>query len=636
MSDAPASPPDAEPTSLTTWQRVRERKVVQWTLAYIALAYGLLQGIELVGHAFEWPFSITRIATVVLALGIPVAALLAWYHGDRGQQRVSGAELAILTVLFLIGGTVLWIMARGKQEHPQAPATQPAATATQTSPGSRVAATAPRASVAVVPFANLTGEPAKEYFSDGMAEELINALAGVPGLKVPARTSSFAYKGRNMDVRQIARDLEVATVLEGSVRSAGERVRVTAQLVDGNTGYHMWSQSYDRKFADLFKLQEELATAIVQALRVHMHAELPSTVTPAAPTQDLGAYDLYLQARAVMARGEADSMVVARELLEKATARDPQFAGAYAVIGLTHIVSFNSGNSADPSELVMAERAAQGALSLDPNVVVARAVLARVNSFRRNWVAALKDYQAALALNDQEPGLHNSYSGFLMDVGHTREALREAHAAQRIAPAYAPYALAVAVAYSILGMHPEAMDYSQRSLNLGMSPGIPVFSIMRARAALDDGRTQEAATQAVQALTPSLRDSGGADAVRLVFAALADSSKKGAAIQALRELRSSAPEMQSSGTMLLLSISWFASLGALDSAYEVADQRIAGLARSGTTGAAWGPIWVPEMLPFRQDPRFQAFTERLRLMEYWKQYGPPDNCELRDGKLICN
>src|SRR6185312_2575249 len=142
---------------------------------------------------------------------------------------------------------------RGSVEQAQSP---PRPAAASTTPASTAKPAAGAASVAVMPFANLTGEAAKEYFSDGMAEELINALAKVPGLKVASRTSSFAYKGKNTDVRQIARDLNVATVIEGSVRSAGERVRVTAQLVNAESGYQVWSKTYDRDFKDLFKLED--------------------------------------------------------------------------------------------------------------------------------------------------------------------------------------------------------------------------------------------------------------------------------------------------------------------------------------------------------------------------------------------
>ena len=184
---------------------------------------------------------------------------------------------------------------------------------------------AARTSIAVLPLVNLTRDPEKEYFGDGMAEELINMLTRVPGLKVPARTSSFAYKTRNIDVRQIARELEVDALLEGSVRSAGDRIRLTVQLVDGKSGYHLWSQNYDRDFRDLFTLQDELASAIVQAIRNKLNGTIDA-VTQAPPAQDLDAYQLYLRGRALMERGTQENLGRAVELLREAVTRDPGFA----------------------------------------------------------------------------------------------------------------------------------------------------------------------------------------------------------------------------------------------------------------------------------------------------------------------
>ncbi len=146
-----------------------------------------------------------------------------------------------------------------------------------------------------MPFANLTGDPSKDYLGDGMAEELINVLVKVPGLTVPSRTSSFAYKGRNTDLRQIAKDLNVSTILEGSVRSAGETIRVTAQLIDAQTDRHLWSETYDRKSSDLFKLQDDLAHEIVTAFKTTMNADLPDISSQDPPTKDVEAYGLYLQ-----------------------------------------------------------------------------------------------------------------------------------------------------------------------------------------------------------------------------------------------------------------------------------------------------------------------------------------------------
>ena len=246
-----ASPQAPAPRGV--WERLQHHKVMQWTLAYAALAYTLLHTTEMVSDALEWPHLIVRVLTIVLFLAVPVVVLLAWYHGHKAQHRISTGELSLLTVMLLIGAGLLWAFTRTGARAPaqlREAATPAFVTA---SGGPQAGAAAPRASIAVVPFVNLTGDPGKGYFSDGMAEELINLLARVPGLKVPARTASFAYKGRNVDVRRIAQDLGVAMILEGSVRSAGKRIRVTAQLVNAQTGYHEWSKDFARQFTDIFK-----------------------------------------------------------------------------------------------------------------------------------------------------------------------------------------------------------------------------------------------------------------------------------------------------------------------------------------------------------------------------------------------
>jgi TolB-like protein len=238
-------------------------------VGYLAAALALTHAEELIAHAYGWPESIGQILIALLGIGLPVAVALAWYHGHRASPHVTGAEATIIAILLLMGSGLLWLLVRPHEAAPRTPVAA-ASAPTARAPTSWPAAT-PAASVAVVPFANLTGEPSKEYFSDGMAEELINALANVPGLKVASRISSFAYKGRNTDIRQIARDLGVATILEGSVRSAGERIRVAVQLVNAQTGFHLWSQSYDRKYADIFKLPDDLGSEIVAALRITMN-----------------------------------------------------------------------------------------------------------------------------------------------------------------------------------------------------------------------------------------------------------------------------------------------------------------------------------------------------------------------------
>jgi TolB-like protein len=293
----------------------------------------------------------------------------------------------------------------------------PVPPASPTSAGAR--SDEPQRSIAVLPFVNLTRDIEKEYFGDGLAEELLHALARVPGLRVPARTSSFAYKGRNTDVRQIARDLEVNTLLEGSVRSAGELIRVTVQLIDGRNGYHVWSQSYERRFEDLFKLQDELTAAIVRALDVADPGPTMTQLHQQPPSTDVEAYHLYLQSGALLVRQNRDDFPRIRTMLEEAARRDPQFARAFARMGTLHFISALLGFSGAAS-LADAERNALHALSLDPGAWEAKGVLAQVNAQRGRWLDAALYFEAAIAANSGEAGTHSGYGLFLGTSGHVR------------------------------------------------------------------------------------------------------------------------------------------------------------------------------------------------------------------------
>ena len=200
----------------------------------------------------------------------------------------------------------------------------------------------PRASVAVMPLANRTGDPSLRYLGDGIAEELIYALARVKGITVPARTSSFAYRDRDVDVREIARDLGVATVLEGSLRRAGDTVRVIVRLVDAHTGFHIWSQSYDRRADDLLGLQAELASEVVQSLTPSRQAGAIG-VGPVRPTASPQAYRLFLEANALV--GASDSnMRAALALYDEALALDPTFARALAARAAARLVLVSHGS----------------------------------------------------------------------------------------------------------------------------------------------------------------------------------------------------------------------------------------------------------------------------------------------------
>lgn len=493
---------------------------------------------------------------------------------------------------------------------------------------------AERSSIAVLPFANLTGDPGKEYFGDGMAEELIHTLGRIPGLKVPSRTSSFSYKGRNIDVRQIARDLEVGAVLEGSVRSAGERIRVTAQLVDGKTGYQLWSQSYDRQFEDLFKLQDELAGAIVDTLRMALGASASDPTPAEPPTRDLEAYQLYLQAQAMTAIGAPDQVLTRQmQLLRQALARDPRFARAYNLLASMRAVAIVLDVRVTGS-LAEAERDVQQALALDPHQGATHAALGTIHAAQGKWISSEERFREALALDDSDPMMRQTYGLHVAgSAGFLRRYLEAIQAARRLAPVLVVNNLNMAVANFLLGNDAEARKYSEVTIELGlpavMSPMADLLSGLELRA----GRPDRACAAVLPSMPNDLMAGGGAEDLQLVFTGLHDPGRRSAGVQALARLRAAfaTSQMQRRRGML-----WYSGLGALDAAFEIANQSLDDFARHGTIGTAWAFLWMPEMLPFRQDPRFQALCSRMRLFDYWNKYGPPDNHELRDGKLICH
>jgi TolB-like protein len=220
-----------EQTAEGLWTGLRRRKVVQWGIAYVAAAWGLLQGLAYLGTVFQWPAPLQRPVTVIFLVGLPIALVLAWYHGDRGHQRVSGREFTILIALLLLGGGLFWWVGRLPPAQPAATTAAGSAAGAHASPEPTPAGT----SIAVLPFVNMSGDKDNEYFSDGISEELLNVLVRVDGLGVASRTSSFAYKGSPLGTAAIASALKVNHVLEGSVRKAGNQVRITAQLIDAVT-----------------------------------------------------------------------------------------------------------------------------------------------------------------------------------------------------------------------------------------------------------------------------------------------------------------------------------------------------------------------------------------------------------------
>lgn len=309
------------------FERLRQRKIVQWALAYLAAAFALIQMLDLVGQRFGWPGWILRATIVAAAIGFVITLVLAWYHGERGEQRVTGVELFIVAVLLAIGGGLLWSVARpGHDAAPAAVADDPAKGAPTAAPAADLK------SIAVLPLANTSGDPSNEYFSDGLSEELISVLARIPDLKIIGRTSSFRFKNTNDDSRTIGARLGVANLLEGSVRKQGEHVRIAVDLITASDGRQLWSATYDRELKDIFAVQSEIATAVVEQLKLKL---LGNATAPRAATRDpsLPAYTAMLQGAHLLPNFNEADLRKAIVYFDEATRLDPHYALAYAQLG---------------------------------------------------------------------------------------------------------------------------------------------------------------------------------------------------------------------------------------------------------------------------------------------------------------
>ena len=315
---------------------LKRRRVFRALIGYGIAAFAVLQIVEPLIHGFHWPDEVLSYVVVALAAGFPIVVALAWIFDVKAGRLERTAAAApqrgwLAPVLFGIGalaatpGLIYYFVVRAPR-----PAT---------------AQGAPGPSIAVLPLVNLSRDADQEYFADGLAEELLDLLAKVPGLRVAARTSAFSFKGKNEDVRAIAAKLQVATVLAGSVRKAGDQVRINTQLISASDGYNLWSETYDRKLTDVFAVQDDIARSVVAALRLKLvPAEMPTS--KGHRTADPEVYLQYLLGRQLISRSRRDTYLQAAVAFRKALSLDPSFAPAWAGLATAEFWIADSADSA--------------------------------------------------------------------------------------------------------------------------------------------------------------------------------------------------------------------------------------------------------------------------------------------------
>ncbi|HZH84270.1 MAG TPA: adenylate/guanylate cyclase domain-containing protein [Phototrophicaceae bacterium] len=317
----------------------------------------------------------------------------------------------------------------------------------------------PHTAIAILPFTNMSGDPEQEYFSDGISEDIITDLSKIADLTVIARNSSFTYKGRSVDVRSIGRELGVQSVLEGSIRRSGNRVRITAQLIDATSGGHLWADRYDRDLTDIFEVQDDVTRRIVEALKVTLSPGEKERLAE-TKTSNLAAYDYLLRGREFMLGKEKsrETFEQAITYFKRALEHDPNYSQAYACLGFAHIFDYQNRWTDDPdSSLPLAEQYARAALEKDPNEPLARCVSAMSASFAKYLDRAKSEIDLALSLNPNLALAHNLSGTNRIYAGQPLEAIPKIEYAMRLDPALSPQFLHfLGMAYLLAGKYETA------------------------------------------------------------------------------------------------------------------------------------------------------------------------------------
>jgi len=323
-------------------------------------------------------------------------------------------------------------------------------------------------SIAVMPFANVSAQADNEYFCDGLTEELLNALAKIENVKVVARTSAFSLKGKNISVNEIGQLLNVNSILEGSVRRSGNRVRITVQLVNADDGFQLWSEKYDRKMKDIFHIQDEITLAVTAALKVKLFGENKQAVLKRY-TDNTKAYELFLKGIFQRGKGGTERQKKAVEFFEQAIALEPDYALAYAELAFTYRVLLVSG-AIDPKEFMpKAEAAARRALELDGQLAEGHFALAFLEQDAWQWKSAEREFKTAIELNANLARAHIGYAGHLSRVGRHDEAVAEVKLARELDPLSLIVNTNLGIILYFARRYDEAVETLKRTLEMDAS-----------------------------------------------------------------------------------------------------------------------------------------------------------------------
>lgn len=580
---------------LSLAQRLKQRKIVQWAIAYAATAWVSLEVFDLIAEQFLWPAWIRQSATIVLFFGLFITIVLAWYHGERGRQKVGMVELILLIVLLSLGGQSVWLL-RERGLDTEADVDKPGQ-AFRTEP-------LPQNSVAVLPCLNLGGDANRAYFADGLAAELITRLSAVSGLRIPSHTSSFSFKGKNATIAEIAAVLNVRHVLECDVSGDDTRLRASARLIDSLTGYTLWSQSYDNTNVQLFDVQQDVAAAVVENLQIKLGVRERQLVRRRW-TENTEAYDEFLQGIKfqLMAPTE-ESIHQMRRHFERAIELDPGFGRAYANLAVTWVYYGNYQLAPASEAYAEVERLAHKAIELDGELYEAYWALGWADlAGKYAWQAAENNFRKTIDLAPSEWGGYHSLGYVLGALGRIQEAFEAAQIAIENDPlAYFPrHGLEVLLTRQ--RNYAAAIEVLEEQAEIhGWDTGTRVHVAWLLAKAGKEAEARVKLTD-IEALAPS--DPSVQLMMAGVYAIVGERDKAMVIVERWESRAQSTIEHNIAGTIANI----YAEL-------ENGDQTMHWLTRSRKAHSMWMLFLDYEAFDFlRDDPRFVALVRDLKLPE---------------------
>ena len=602
---------------------LKRRNVIRMAGLYLVGAWLITQVAGTILPMFGAPDWIARSIVIVLAIGFIPAMVFAWIFeltpdGLKRDSEIPEAQSIapqtarkmerLILILFALALMVFafdkFVLAPKREAVLVETTSQTVAAKTVAGIDAEKNKINPR-SIAVLPFSNMSGDVANDYFSDGISEEILNVLASTPELQVAARTSSFSFKGKSLEVPEIAKALKVRMVLEGSVRKQGDKVRITAQLIDASNGFHLWSQTYDRDLKDIFAIQDEIAKAIGEQLKVKMTG-LTKSGESVSGTKNLAAYDLYLRGMALWHKRREKELWESIDMFEKAVAIDPMFADAYAGQALAYAVIGDYSNRLPYVESVArARNFAERALALNPALPEPYAALANVAVSENRWPTADALLSRAIALRPSFATAYQWRGNLLRSTGALAEGLLSLERASELNPRSGVVAQNHAFLLRVMGRDADAITRCMQVLaidpNLEGCLGdvalaeLAMGNFSAARAALEKQAAivNPSARAQGSELIDALSGRGDKNALALRYAALPFNSKFDLASQNVFE-------SYDIPTVLML-------LGEPELALANIERRANQLGGN----ADWA-MMLPQMDPIRCEPRFVAVVKKLK------------------------